>query len=130
MAESQNNLTLVLNQQDENGVDIVKRTIGAIAYAGGVGNFFKGTLVGTGAVAFTLPTTNVLQAYVKNTHDTALYTVTATPQGGSAEVQGVLGPGSVWTYWSAVSGSTVGFTAVSLTSNTATGSTYEAYLGG
>ena len=67
MSASQNNLTLTLNQQDSGGVNILNRTIGAIGYAGLVGQFTDGLLSGTGATTFTLPTTNVLQFLFLNT---------------------------------------------------------------
>ena len=42
MSASQNNLTLLVNQQDANGANIVNRSIGAIAYAGVAGEFHDG----------------------------------------------------------------------------------------
>ena len=129
-AESQNNLTIVLNQQDDLGVNILNRTLGAFAYAGTVGNYFIGTLVGTGVVAFTLPTTNVHQVLVVNTHATAVYTVIGTPQGGASATLGKVLADGMFVYWGIASGASGGYTAVSLTSDTATGSTFSAFLGG
>ncbi len=134
MAESTNNLTLVLNEQDASGVNILSRTIGAASYAGAVGNWFKGLLTTTGATAFTLPTTNVLQVYVKNTHTGAVLTLIGTPQSGASATLCKIYPLSVYAYWATqVTGTTgssgAGFSALSLTSDTLN-ATYEAYLGG
>ena len=129
MSDSQNNLTIVLNQQDEDGTNILNRTLGAFTYAGDVGTFFRGTLVGTGAVSFTLPATNALQAMVINRHATALITIVGTVQGGASQTITRLSPGGMWANWMTASGATVGYTALSLQSDT-TGADYEAYLGG
>ena len=129
MSASQNNLTMILNQQDASGANIILRTLGAFAYAGIVGNYFKGTLTTTGATAFTLPTANVLQTLVVNTHATAIMTLIATVQGGSTQTVSKIQPGAAFANWSITSGATSGFTAISLTSDT-TGATYEAFLGG
>lgn len=134
MAESTNNLTLVVNQQDANGVNIVSRTIGALSYAGSVGVEFKGLLTTTGATSFTLPTANVLQVYIKNTHTGAILTLIGTPQSGASATLCKIYPLSAYAYWAttitgATGSSGAGFTALSLTSDTVN-ATYEAFLGG
>jgi hypothetical protein len=129
VSASQNNLSLVINQQDSTGVNILNRSIGAISYAGLAGQFVDGILTGTGLVAQTLPTANILQFYFKNTHATAVITITATPQGGSSAVVVKVQPGAVFVNWCASTSGTAGYTAISLTSDTAN-ATYEMYLGG
>lgn len=129
MAESTNNLSLVLNQQDASGVNILQRTIGAVSYAGSVGEFIKGTLATSGAEAQTMPIANVLQFYIKNTSAVAKITITATVQGGAALVAARLTPGGTFVNWQSTSGATVGYTAITLTGDV-TGATYEAFYGG
>ena len=135
MAESTNNLTLVVNQQDASGVNVISRTIGPISYAGAVGDWFKGLLTTTGATAFTLPTANALQVYIKNTHTGAVLTVIGTPQSGASATLCKLYPsGGTFVYWATtVTGTTgtsgAGFTALSLTSDTLN-ATFEAFIGG
>ena len=129
MSASQNNLTLLVNQQDANGVNIVNRSIGAIAYAGIVGEFHDGILTGTGSVTLDLPTANVLQFYFKNTHATAVITLTGTIQGGASQSIAKIQPGGVFVNWCASTSATAGFTALSVQSDTAN-ATFEMFLGG
>lgn len=132
MAESVNALSLLLNQQDANGVNIINRSIGSISYSGSIGEIRKGTLTGTGEVQQTispLGLTTVLQYYFKNTHATAKITVTWTPTGGAKSAIDVIGPGGIIVMWSATSAGNVGFTALYYTSDTA-GGTFEDFIGG
>lgn len=131
MAQSTNNLSLVLNQQDSAGVNVLNRLIGAITYAGVTGEFVAGNLPNTSIQAQTFPNaiTIALQFYFKNTHATANITITATPQGGASVVVTKVGPGGVFANWSAATNATSGYTAISLTSDTA-GGTYEYFIGG
>lgn len=126
---SQNNISLVIVQQDINSTNILNRLIGAIAYAGIVGVFTDGLLPDTSGHSQTLPTTNLLQFYFKNTHATATITITATPQGGSSAVVTKVSPGSIFVNWSSVTSATAGYTAVTLTSDTAN-ATFEMFMGG
>ena len=129
MSASQNNLTLLVNQQDANGVNIVNRSIGAVAYAGIVGEFHDGILTDTSSHDLDLPTTNVLQFYFKNTHATAVITLTGTIQGGASQSVTKIQPGGVFVNWCASTSATAGFTALSIQSDTAN-ATYEMFLGG
>lgn len=133
MAESVNSLSLVLNQQDSAGANVLNRSIGAISYPSGiVGLFKKDKLLTTGATTQNIPAgiTDVLQWYIKNTHATAIITITATPTGGASAIIGKLGPGEVKVpCWAPAAGSGLGFTAISLQSDTA-GATFEQFIGG
>jgi hypothetical protein len=129
MSASENNLTLVVNQQDSNGVNIVNRTIGAISYAGIVGEFHDGLLTGTGSVTLDLPTANVLQFFFHNTHATAVITLTGTVQGGSSQTIAKIQPGGCFANWCQSTSATAGYTALSVQSDTA-GATFEMFLGG
>src|SRR5579859_3593373 len=95
---SQNNLSLVIQQQDINGTNILNRLVGAIAYAGIVGQFTDGQ-VGTVQTTLVLPTTNLLQFYFKNTSSAANITIVATPQGGASATIVDVGPGDVFVNW-------------------------------
>ena len=130
MAASTNNLTLLINQQDSSSVSIINRTIGAVSYGGVAGEFDKRTLAADTSIhALDLPCANVLNFYFKNTHATAVITLTATVQGGSSQVIAKVQPGGVFVYWSPVTSATAGYTAISYTSDTAS-ATAEMYLGG
>jgi hypothetical protein len=129
-AASQNNLSLVVNQQDVNGVNILNRTIGAIAYPGTVGQYTDGLLTGTGAVAFTLPTTNVYQLMFLNTHATAVITVNWTPANATGSIIAKdVGPGGVLVFWEPTQSVSGCITAITGTSNTAN-ATFSMFLGG
>ena len=129
MSASQNNLTLLVNQQDANGTNIVNRSIGAIAYASVAGEFHDGILTDTNSKTLDLPTANILQFYFKNTHATAIITLTGTIQGGASQSIAKIQPGGVFANWCASTSSTAGFTALSIQSDTAN-ATFETFLGG
>lgn len=131
MATSTNALTLLLNQQDANGVSILNRTIGAISYAGGLGQFLVGDLEDTSAHSQAFPSTiaTINQFYFKNTHATAVITVTWTHTTGASAVVQAVAPGGVIAFWNPVVTSPAGITALSLTSDTAN-ATFEMFLGG
>lgn len=129
MAASTNSFTAVVNQQDANNVNLVNKTLGAFVYAGIVGEERTGLLTGTGAVSLTLPTANVLQFLLQNLHATATIVITATKQGGTGAIISNVGPGGFFCNWSVTSGATNGYTAISLTSDTANAG-YLSYLGG
>lgn len=131
MAVSENNLTLRVNQQDVNGVNIVDRTIGAISYDGSVGEFRVGNLSDTAEHQQTFPQglTTALQFYFKNTHATAKITVAWTPTGGAKSTIAIIGPGGSIALWGATSAGSVGFTALYLTSDVAA-ATFEYFIGG
>lgn len=130
-SQSQNNLSLVLNQQDVNGVNILNRIIGATGYASGtVGEFMQGNLTTTGATSQTLPKSVILQYLFVNTHATANVTVSWTPESATGSViAGKVGPGGILAYWQTVSGASGGITAISLTSDTVN-TTFSQFFGG
>jgi hypothetical protein len=129
MAVSQNNISFALAQKDAAAMNLINRTVGSFEYTGTVGTFLRGTLTTTGATALTLPITAVLQCYIVNTHSSATITIIGTPQAGASATLGVLYPGGIFVNWQAASGASAGFTALSLTAS-ATGASYEAFLGG
>lgn len=133
MAGSQNNLSLVVNQQDVNGVNILNRTIGTIGYAGAEGQFSVATLLTTGATAipFPLGVTNALQVYFKNTHASAFITINLTPLSATGSViVAKLAPGAVSVpLWAPSSGSSGGYSAATGTSDTVN-ATLEYFIGG
>lgn len=132
MSASQNNVSLILNQQDANGVNILNRLFGAIAYSGVDGQFTVGSLTDTSAHAQTFPSmiTTVLQYFIKNTSPGAqVLTVTWTHTGGASAVVQALPPGSVLAFWCTAGASPAGITALSLQSDVA-GATFEQFIGG
>lgn len=130
MSASQNNLTLVVNQQDSSGVNILNRLIGAIGYAGAVGQFTDGILTTTGATSQTLPTTNVLNYLIQNTATTGNITVSWTPAAATGSViAGKIGPGGVLALWNVISGTSGSISAVSLTADLVN-VTYHQFFGG
>lgn len=131
MAQSTNALTLLLHQEDVNGIAILNRTIGAISYGGGIGQFQIGDLEDTAAHSQTFPSTiaTVNQFYFKNTHATAMITLTWTHTTGASCIPQVVPPGGIVSFWHPVTTSPAGITALSLTSDTAN-ATFEMFLGG
>lgn len=123
-----NNLTLVINQQDADGVNILNRSIGAISYEGSVGEFESGKLTDTSEHQQTLPVTTVFQFYFKNTHASAKITVAWTPSGGAKSTIQVVQPGGELSFWHPVVTSG-GFTALYYTSDVAN-ATFEHFIGG
>lgn len=131
MSLVQNNVSLLVNQQDGvSGVNIVNRSSGVISYNGVAGEFDKRTLAADASShAFDLPATNVLHFYFKNTHTTAVVTLTGTVQGGASQVLAKVQPGGVFCNWCASTSATAGYTALSYQSDTAS-ATAEVFLGG
>ncbi len=131
MSLVQNNVSLLVNQQDgTSGVNIVNRPSGSISYNGVGGEFDKRTLAADTSIhSFDLPATIVLQFYFKNTHATANILLTGTIQGGATQSMARVGPGGIFCYWATATSATVGFTALSYTSDTAS-ATAEVFLGG
>ena len=127
MSASQNNLSLTINQQDTNGVNILNRLIGPIAAAGTVGEFINGILTTTGATAITVPTTNVDQFFFKNTHATAQINLNLTGATGTALIR--IAPGAIIAIWAPSTGASGAITAITGTSDVAN-ATYEIYMGG
>lgn len=126
MSASQNNLSLILNQQDSAGVNILNRLIGAIAYSGVAGQFTDGLLSGTGATAFTVPTANILQFLFLNTSSAANITLNLTGATGTALIK--VPPGGLVTIWNPT-GASGALTALTGTSDVASG-TYSLFMGG
>lgn len=129
MSASVHNLTMVINRQDANGVNIENRTVGAISYSGVAGEFDVRQAPDTAQHTFDLPTTTLLQIYIKNTHATGILTIVGTPSGGASATLGKIGPGGVFTYWAAATGSGVGYTDLKYTADVS-GTTFEMFLGG
>ncbi len=126
-----NRLSLIVNQEDANGVNVINRTIGAIEYTGLVGQQTSGVLPTTGATTQNFPAgvTTVLQYYFKNTHATAFITVTWTHTTGASVVVQAVPPGGVVAFWNTLATSPAGITALSLQSDTAN-ATFEQFIGG
>lgn len=127
MAASVNNLTLVINRQDANGVNVENRTVGAISYSGQAGEFDVRQSPDTSSHSLDLPATTVYQVYIKNTDAAATLTITGTVSGGASQTICKLPPGAVFVYWTATGAN--GFTALSYQSDTS-GSKFEMFLGG
>lgn len=128
---SQNNISLVLNQQDVNGVNILNRVIGVTGYTSGtVGQFTEGNLTTTGSTSQTLPKASILQYLFVNTHATANVTVSWTPESATGSViAGKVGPGGALLLWQTSSGASGAITAVSLQSDTVN-TTFQQFFGG
>jgi hypothetical protein len=130
MSNSQNNITLLVNQQDSDGVDIIKRVIGALGYAGVAGEFDTRKAPDTSIHTLDLPTTTVLQVVIHNLDTTYVLDIDGTRNGQSTQHVATLSPGGVFVYWATVSGGTgVGFTELKLTAGV-TNQAYEMFLGG
>lgn len=135
MSASQNILSLVLSQQDSNGVDILKpRQVGPISYSGSVGQFNDVILTGTGSttVNFPIGLTTAYQMYFRNTMtgSTGFITVSATPLAATGSViLGKIGPGASLISWSPITGSSGGYSAASVQADTS-GCTFEYFIGG
>src|ERR1700675_4390042 len=124
MSASQNNLTLAVNQQDSNGVNILNRIVGALACAGTVGECINGMLTGTGATTLTLPTTNVDQFMFHNTHATANIVLNVTGATGTGLLK--VPPGGVVVIWNSTTGASGSLTAITGTPDVAN-ATYEVF---
>lgn len=132
MSASQNNLSLIVNQQDSSGVNIVNRLVGAIQYSGIDGQFTIGKLTSLVAQTQTFPSmiTTVLQYYIKNTSTGAqVITVTWTRTTGASAVVISLPPGSSIAFWETASTSPAGITALSLQTDVVD-ATFEQFIGG
>lgn len=130
MSLSQNNVSLIINQQDAAGSTIINRPSGVIAYAGVAGELEVKTLAADTSIhTLDLPTTIVKQFYFKNTHASANILLTGTRQGGATQSLASLPPGAVFLYWAPVTGAAVGFTELRYTSDVAS-ATCEMFLGG
>lgn len=127
MASSVNNLTLSINRQDSSGVNVENRTIGAISFSGVSGEFDIRQAPDTSSHALDLPTTEVNQVYIHNTHASATLTITGTVTGGASQTVCKIAPGGVFVVWQPVAGK--GFSALAYQSDTS-GATFEMFLGG
>lgn len=129
MANSTNNLSIVISQQDSNNVNIVNRLIGAISFAGIVGTFIEGRVLSVSQQTITLPVAQPLQFYFKNTDTVAEFTIVWTPQGGASATVQVLGPGAVILFWQPATDTDYGVSDIKYTSDTNPGS-FEYFIGG
>ena len=130
---SQNNLSLTIQQQDINGVNILNRIVGVVGYSGAVGQFTDGILTGTGATAIPFPVglTNALQFYIINTSATGNITINATPLSATGSViVAKLAPGALSIpLWTPVSGSSGGYSAITGTADLPNCS-FQCFIGG
>lgn len=126
MSASQNNIALVVNQQDSDGVNILKRLV-EVAYAGVAGQFTDGILTTTGATAFTVPTASVMQFMFHNTHASANITLNITGATGTPLIK--VPAGGVVAIWAATTGPSGSITALTGTADVAN-ATFEMFLGG
>ena len=92
-----------------------------------MGQFTDGILTGTGAVAFTVPTTNVMQFLFHNTHATANITLNITGATGTPLIK--VPPGGIVAIWAATTGPSGAITAVTGTADVAN-ATFQLFLGG
>lgn len=129
MSASQNNLSVNVNQQDANGVDIVNRLIGVFAFAGAVGVAEQYLVPDTSSHALPQPATTSRQVLIENKHASAIVTLVGTPSGGSSVTLAKLGPGDVFIYWNLTTAAGTGYTALSVTSDTAS-TPLEVFIGG
>ncbi len=129
MSASQNNLTVVVNQQDAAGVDVLKRVIGTLAYAGLAGEYDTRQAPDASQHTLDLPITTVRQFILRNTHTLGIITLTGTPTGVASVVLAKLGPGDIFVYWSTTAFSGAGFSDLKYQADT-TGTTFEMFLGG
>lgn len=129
-AASQNSVTVVVNQQDASGINILNRVIGAISQSGVAGQFTDGILTTTGATSITVPTTNIYTVVLQNTASTGNITVSWTPLAATGSViAGKIQPGGALVLANPVSGASGAITALSLTSDLVN-VTYQLFLGG
>lgn len=130
---SQNNLSLMIQQQDISGVNIINRIVGVVGYSGAVGQFTDGILTGTGATNIPFPTglTNALQVYIINTSATGNITINATPLSATGSViVAKLAPGALSIpLWTPVSGSSGGYSAMTGTADLPN-CTFQCFIGG
>lgn len=131
MALSQNNVSLVLNQQDVNGVNVLNRVFSVPGYISGTaGQFTDGILPTTGSTSITLPTTNVLSLFVLNAGSTGDITVAWTPASATGSViAGKLNPGGALMLWNSISGASGSISALSLTADLVN-QPYQLFIGG
>lgn len=126
---SQNNLSITLHQLDGAGETLARRLASFSDAAPTAGEYRAGVLADTSEATITLPVAQVRQVYIANTHASAKITVKWTPNGGSKVTILILAPGDMIAFWNETTGTTVGVSTVSLTSDTSS-ATYEMFLGG
>lgn len=127
---AQNILTATIKQLDASGVTLATRIATMTDSAPVVGDFRGlGVLIDTSQATIGLPTAQVRQVFLRNTHASALITVVWTPNGGAQATIIILGPGDGIGFWHQSTGATKGISSLKLTSDTAN-ATYELYLGG
>lgn len=129
MSNSQNNLTVTIQQQDVDGVDIFKRVIGVIGYAGVAGEIDTRKAPDTSQHTLDLPTTTVRQILFYNIDDAAIITLVGTPSGGAEATLAKLGPGDIFIYWAPSEASGSGFSSLKYTSDTSS-APFQMFLGG
>ena len=125
----QNILTTSLQQLDDTG-QVMARRVSTFADTSPVaGDWRNAVLIDTNELTLTMPTLQVRQVFLRNTHVSAKITCKWTPYTGASATILILGPGDGIAFWSQATGATYGVSAVKLTSDTAL-ATYEMFLGG
>lgn len=127
---AQNVLSVTIQQIDDNGQTLARQVETITDTAPIVGDYRGlGLLTTTGSTSITLPTAQVRQLWLRNTHASAKITVTWTPTTGSTATILVLGPNDVIGFWHQSTAATYGVSALSLQSDTIN-ATYQMFLGG
>jgi hypothetical protein len=127
---STNNITWTLQQLDANAKTLASRTVTLTDPAASVGDFRGiGVLIDSTLQTITLPTAQVRQLEIRNTHTTAKITVSWTPSTGALATILVLGPGDGICFWHQGTGTTLGISLLKLQADTSL-TTYEMFLGG
>lgn len=126
---AQNNLSLTLQQLDANGVTLTRRVETFSDTAPTVGEFRVGLLTDTNEATISLPTAQIRQVLLKNTHTSGKITVKWTPNGGAKVTILIVGPGDGIAFWHQATGATYGLSLLTLTTDVSN-TTYELFLGG
>lgn len=129
---AKNILTVTVQQLDDNGEVMARRTFSTTETDADAGDWRNGYLPDTSAtsISFTGIITTARQVLFRNPHATAKITVEWTPNGGSISTINKVGPGGTLILWDdTTAATTIGITALRLTSDTA-GVNYELFIGG
>lgn len=123
-------LNFTLQQLDDNGQVLARRSYVVAEEDPTAGEFVQGYAVDTNQATVSLPYTQIRQLVFFNTHATAKFTVVFTPYGGAEATINKVGPGGAVVLFDATAAATgIGISSLKLTSDTV-GGTYEAFIGG
>lgn len=128
---SQNNLTLTLQQLDDSGNILARKSQTVSDTDPTIGEWRVGNLPSTAQVTVGLSglITQVRQVLIKNTHASAHITVVWTPNGGTEATVLILGPGDIISFWHTNTGDDFGISSLKLTTDTVN-TPYELFIGG